>query len=540
MTEIEFITNELEKLEKSEGYDEKYLVLCALTNKKIRKVEKDILDQQLSECSDEQRNIKKDKIKLQKQLKALNKTLSFQNIKIDQRKKVEKETIEKQAKLNDLAKQENRLKDYKKKIFTILKPIKKVEANADVTVLFIIFGFLLVIYGFGVKYLKPTYLISYNCVNIISIILFLIWKAHYLLWYYRKIGANAQVFIIGFVSKFCNSFLFAFIPYSVLCFCNDLSLEFCSVPILISSSIRIGIFIYDIFSTSNFFSSGMENYFALGATLLLTIGLVFLEANNVILLTFAKILLLCAALSFSCLILKKCLIDKIALSGFSSIFNFFILLFATIFISCVTIYSTTWDKNPNSDQSLFTSIMGVYAAVLGGTITLGGVAWTIRKSDADRKENEIKQYKPIFHFTNWNDTQMVGIRIDEKILIPPKGLENFGDINLHKNHIVPFVLKNSDFSAWYFCGLKINGTEIEARGGVFITKEKQLIFYIPDIYLETEIFEIKLLASDLLGNDYEFELFFDKEEKKSNMDLIASEYTLIKIKGNAFKGTLKE
>ena len=43
-------------------------------------------------------------------------------------------------------------------------------------------------------------------------------------------------------------------------------------------------------------------------------------------------------------------------------------------------------------------VLPLFAAIIGGSITLVGVAWTIRKSDKNRKEDEIKKARPLFSF----------------------------------------------------------------------------------------------------------------------------------------------
>lgn len=48
------------------------------------------------------------------------------------------------------------------------------------------------------------------------------------------------------------------------------------------------------------------------------------------------------------------------------------------------------------EKELQTIILTIVAAVYGGLITLVGVAWTIKKSDKDRLEDEIKKRKAVF------------------------------------------------------------------------------------------------------------------------------------------------
>lgn len=51
-----------------------------------------------------------------------------------------------------------------------------------------------------------------------------------------------------------------------------------------------------------------------------------------------------------------------------------------------------------SDQTLQTIVIALSAALIGGLLTLLGVIMTIKKSDKDRKEDEIKKARPVFAY----------------------------------------------------------------------------------------------------------------------------------------------
>lgn len=53
-------------------------------------------------------------------------------------------------------------------------------------------------------------------------------------------------------------------------------------------------------------------------------------------------------------------------------------------------------KIPTQFENLQTIITTIVAAVLGGALTLVGVAWTIKKSDKDKREEELQKAKPLF------------------------------------------------------------------------------------------------------------------------------------------------
>lgn len=50
------------------------------------------------------------------------------------------------------------------------------------------------------------------------------------------------------------------------------------------------------------------------------------------------------------------------------------------------------------DDKIQTIVLSLAAAIYGGLLTLIGVAWTIKKSDKDRKEEEIKKERPVFSY----------------------------------------------------------------------------------------------------------------------------------------------
>lgn len=52
------------------------------------------------------------------------------------------------------------------------------------------------------------------------------------------------------------------------------------------------------------------------------------------------------------------------------------------------------------DKTLQTIVIAIVSAIYGGLITLVGVSWTIKKSDEDRKNDEVNRVKPLFNFYN--------------------------------------------------------------------------------------------------------------------------------------------
>ena len=79
------------------------------------------------------------------------------------------------------------------------------------------------------------------------------------------------------------------------------------------------------------------------------------------------------------------------------------LYFIIIFISLITVgpFIINWLLNLSSKWGFITTDnydawVGYYGAIIGGALTLGGVWWTIKEQNRQRKEDLRIQYKPRF------------------------------------------------------------------------------------------------------------------------------------------------
>ena len=153
--------------------------------------------------------------------------------------------------------------------------------------------------------------------------------------------------------------------------------------------------IFNIFSKSGFFTDVEENI-ALFVAILFGIFIVAMYfQSNILAASFAKVLMGCVSVLFITLMIKKFLIEQAALKSLEAIMNFIFLFLATIATSIATIYLLFWKQGAES-QDLFNSMMGVFAGILGGVLTLAGVAWTIKREATIRQEEELKKNEPIF------------------------------------------------------------------------------------------------------------------------------------------------
>lgn len=165
---------------------------------------------------------------------------------------------------------------------------------------------------------------------------------------------------------------------------------------------------------------------------------------------------------------------------------------------------------PNDDVRTIT--IPIVAAVYGGFITLIGVAWTIKKSDFDRKEDEIKKARPlVFVFDPRTINTSMGKPIYKYLFSEKNGgtLKKAG-INNFSYCIRAIYLNNSDYSHAALWGFRINddihiydiGQVIPKNAFVEMNSDYKFTY-------NSEIKYVALLLKDMLDNIYELEVNFE-------------------------------
>lgn len=161
------------------------------------------------------------------------------------------------------------------------------------------------------------------------------------------------------------------------------------------------------------------------------------------------------------------------------------------------------------DNSLRDIITTIVAAVYGGLLTLVGVAWTIRKGDKDRHEDEVEKFKPAFWiFTN---DEKPNILFDFR-----SNLNRFSEAiqNNYNNYnwvsIGNFSIQNSDKTAFFIYGFLIDEKIYEVNNKFVVNKDNIVRFFVQDYHIEQfNIFYI--IVEDLIGNLYKCRFLFNNE-----------------------------
>lgn len=189
------------------------------------------------------------------------------------------------------------------------------------------------------------------------------------------------------------------------------------------------------------------------------------------------------------------------------------LLFDFLFVLAITIYLLYVVPNSNLQSIMIPIIAGVY----GGLLTLVGVAWTIKKSDKDRKEDETKKIKPILILkSDFNSCQ----NITSTTFYCCK-------TNRLNEPTFNFIIKNLSNYPCKFCYIKFNEEELlfEDRNSWLESQQNVIIkLYIDNFNLQTDLGKEKVLViEDVNGNKYNYLLTGNNFNQIISMEFIDKE-----------------
>lgn len=151
------------------------------------------------------------------------------------------------------------------------------------------------------------------------------------------------------------------------------------------------------------------------------------------------------------------------------------------------------------NKSLQQVVIPIVSAVYGGLLTLVGVAWTIRKSDKDRKEEEIKKAKPLFTYD---------IYMNEPLIMTGTKSCFVDRLDIQYQCVVTFGIDNSNHSAFELKRIYHDGVWFDLVNHTVVLPDKSIIVFFEfnnpnNIFLEISdslcnlhYYEVKVLNLD--------------------------------------------
>lgn len=213
-----------------------------------------------------------------------------------------------------------------------------------------------------------------------------------------------------------------------------------------------------------------------------------------------------------------------------------IVLFIAIgIVTCILLrYAITDDKM----QEIMTTI---FAAILGGAITLAGVAWTIKDANTkrqqdleriekERKEDERKKYRPFVNF--WVgpfEGKKYDILTDNFLVNTDKVSNQQTELLSNPNYIVDAYFSNTDFSDFYVWGMRLDNQGIGFDSIRFVKKGSSFVlnFSKKPLYTEKPIEAMSIILEDMLENLYELPLKFEFDESTNTYTIVGNDPSLL-------------
>ncbi|MCR4698523.1 MAG: hypothetical protein K5762_04060 [Bacilli bacterium] len=172
------------------------------------------------------------------------------------------------------------------------------------------------------------------------------------------------------------------------------------------------------------------------------------------------------------------------------------------------------------NQTVQSIVIPLVSAIYGGMITLVGVAWTIKKSDLDKKREEMNKVRPFLFFVAPKNIkeEPSNIRyLDELIYY----VDAFSGKKRYS--IDNFYLKNTDYSYSSIKGLCINDDLMIMSIAQVLDKNEVYLYKRSaenEFFYAEEIKKIYLLIEDVFENYYLYETNFKIKNEADNFNLI--------------------
>ena len=280
----------------------------------------------------------------------------------------------------------------------------------------------------------------------------------------------------------------------------------CGIFIALGLACLFARLVFNFISKTEFFNTTEENIALFIALLLAAFTIAAYFHPSFIAEFFAILFMGCISVLLMALMIKKFVVEQIKFISLQSILDFIFLFLATIATSVATIYFIFWKSGAES-QDLFNAVMGIFAGLVGGALTLAGVAWTITAARQKDKQDEINRTKPFFGILN-------DFSLDsEKAIKNIYYFDQFDEVVVRGSHttaICNFV--NSSKSEFFIEYIEINGEKYLPDATYLVSKGEYFQVQVTD----RKKHDIDKLSICILDENY-YRHFYILERKHNEL-----------------------
>lgn len=161
-------------------------------------------------------------------------------------------------------------------------------------------------------------------------------------------------------------------------------------------------------------------------------------------------------------------------------------------------YVQWWGLSGNN----FNFFVTTYSALVGGGLTLLGVAWTIKKADSDRRKDLLAQYTPYLKLTSEDCQTTLYCQCCKN--------NDEGKYYIQINH---FMINNISKNIVIIEGMNIDENFFPCNGD-FLSANESVKISVTPFYQNTLLSKIEILCLDVLKNKYTLPCVYDYQEKE--------------------------
>jgi len=201
------------------------------------------------------------------------------------------------------------------------------------------------------------------------------------------------------------------------------------------------------------------------------------------------------------------------------------IIFSLIFVilGYISIYASSYGLEENT---IFNSLMTLFSSIIGGGITLVGVAWTINHNKLEKRKEEEQKAKPVVFICN---PRTVSLRSDNLLKALLYSYNEKGTLKKAQGNKTGYVLPqilidNSDYSHVIVRGFRVNDDFHIYDYGQVLPKDETL--YLKSDFrfkYSKKINYVSIILQDMMENLYELVLNFTiVKDRKDNVIKINS------------------
>lgn len=348
-------------------------------------------------------------------------------------------------------------------------------------------------------------------VSLVSILGFITIQVLYTVKYLKAIDSTIRGIIDFSIKRAFSTLLVIWWYIFLLAIVNEWNTNIVMYSFMAIFSLYIIFLIFDVFLSSRLFD---ETESALSLMAAITIGVFcFTDSiNNIIVKQIGFPILFIGCFLLHILIIKKFILDKQPIKDILGIMYVVLIIVATIILTIVAFYKLLW-RVPIGDQvvdnTLFAAVTGIYASILGGGLTLAGVAWTIKHNESQRKDEEKATKKP---YLILDEVPLEELTADKKLNVITDSAVSFKTVFMETEI---FVANNADC---IFNGIILDNKYYKPSYKKYM--KQGFWYFVSELRLAQSIKtdNFYLIVQDLLGNFYKYECFV-KEDAESNPNL---------------------